>query len=83
MQLFLWRLGLAAGETDRSSGFGQIREERNTLIEDKAFSVPVRSTNLFKIANNASFELLDVGESSILHDDTGLFASHALSLIHI
>ena len=37
---------------------------------------------MFEIAKNTAFKLLDVGKTSILHDDTGLFTANASGTEH-
>ena len=82
MELFFRRQGFAAGEADRRTGFSKIREECNTLVKDKTLTVPVVTSNLFKVAKDTPFKLLDVGETRIFHDDAGLFAAYASCAEH-
>ena len=82
MELFFRRQGFTAREANRGSSLGKIRKECYTLVKDETLTVPVVASNLFKVAKDTPFKLLDVGETRIFHDDAGLFAADASCAEH-
>lgn len=82
MELFFRRQGFTAREANRGSSLGKIRKECYTLVEDETLTIPVVASNLFKVAKDASFELLDVGKTCIFHDHAGFLAADASSTEH-
>ena len=80
--LFLKRERFSASEADHNLRFLELGVHSNTLVKHKTIAVPVRTSNLLKITEDASFELLDVGEAGFDHDGTGFLAANAAGTKH-
>ena len=52
------------------------------MVEDKAITIPMISPDFFEVSEDSTFELFNIGETSIHHDDTGFLTSNSTGAKH-